>query len=127
MKKYIPKHKSDVQAIDFLKSCSCEDIKSDVPILLKFIQDLHWDVARDIGTYLTPYVNEIKHELTIILNSDDDEWKFGIMVALIGKSQKKLDKDLISILTRISENPTKGEISEELDSIAKKILLDNIL
>lgn len=127
MKKHIPKHKSDIEAIVFLNSSTFDDIKSDVPRLLELIQDLNWDVARDVGKYLTPYVNEIKDELIFILNSDDDEWKFGVMVALIGKYQNKLDKDLILTLNMISESPTKvGEISEEVVEMAREILSDNL-
>lgn len=125
MKKYIPKTKDDHTAIHFLRLCSFDDIKDDVSVLLEYLQDLHWDVARDIGTYLAPFVNEFSMELLKILSSNDNEWKFGILTSLIGESKVKLNQELIAALSRIAEYPSDGEIYEELDTIAENIVNRN--
>ena len=125
MKKYIPKTKDDRTAIHFLRLCSFDDIKGDVSLLLEYLQDLHWDVSRDIGAYLAPYVNEFSMELLKILSSNDNEWKFGILTSLIAESKVKLNQDLIAALSRIAEHPSDGEIDEDLNTIAEKIVNKN--
>lgn len=125
MKKYIPKTKDDRTAVNFLRLCSFGDIKDDVSVLLEWLQDLHWDVARDIGTYLAPYVNEISMELVKILSSNDNEWKFGVLTSLIAESKVKLNKELLAALSRIAEHPSDGEINEELNTIAENMVKKN--
>lgn len=125
MKKYIPKTKDDLAAIHFLRLCSFDDIKDDVGVLLEWLQDLHWEVARDIGTYLAPYVNECSIELLKILSSNDNEWKFGILTSLIAESKVKLNQELLAALSRIAEHPSDGEIDEELNILAEDIIKKN--
>ena len=123
MKNYIPKSKSDVNAVEHLKSLSFEAVKADIPELLECMQDMHWDIAHGVAEYLVPYVNEIKKELLFILKTNDEIWKFGIISSLIAKSSNKLDEELISILKRIAEHPTKSEIEDEVDVAAKDIIV----
>jgi len=125
MKEYIPKTKDDLQAIEHLNHCSFSEVSADVPVLLEFMQDLHWEVAHGIGVYFAPYVNEIKKDLLQILLSNDNEWKFGILFGLVAKSSVRLDKELIEELRRISISPTAGEVQEELNTVAKEILANN--
>lgn len=122
MKKHIPKTKYDVQAINLLNACSLNNIKYDIPELLVWMQDLHWEVAHGIGSYLAPYVNDIKTDLINILNSNDEYWKKGILFGLIGKCTKELDQELATVIKRIAETPTQGEKDEEVDVFAKEII-----
>ena len=122
MENYIPRHKSDVQAIKNLRSRVFATIKADVPELLGCMQDMHWDIAQGVAEYLAPHVNEIRGELLFILNSNDEQWKFGIVSFLLAKSPNKLDPELIAVLKRVAEHPTKSESYEELDVKAKEII-----
>jgi hypothetical protein len=123
MKKYIPKSKDDVSAISHLHNCTLSEVLEDVPTLLKFMQDMHWEVADGVGTFFAPYANEIKRELLKILSTNDNEWKFGILVGLLAKSEAKLDDDLSSSLKRMIESPTSGEVEEGVDQAAKEIIM----
>lgn len=122
MKKYIPKRKDDITAIHYLKLSSFDEVKDDVGVLLEYLQDLHWDVARDIGTYLAPYVNEFSGDLLKILSSNDNEWKFGVLTSLIAESRGELNQELIVALARIAQHPTDGEIDEGLNILAENLI-----
>ncbi|MBO9732802.1 MAG: DUF5071 domain-containing protein [Chitinophaga sp.] len=122
MKDYIPKTKDDLSAVEILKHKSFEDVKAEVSYLLGCLQDLHWDVASEVGAYLAPHVNEIKDNLLDILLSNDEEWKFGIMKSLIAIAPVKLDEELLFSLERIRDCPTEREVNEELHLVAREIL-----
>ena|SRR5437588_6963061 len=127
MKKHIPKNINDLKAVEYLKSLPFETVRSDIPELLEFLQDFHWDIAHKVAPYLIPHINQIKHELLFILNSKDEEWKFHIIRGLIEHSANKLDEDLIKIIRRIAEQPTEREIQSDVDWAAKKIIANKLL
>ena len=122
MKKYIPKTKDDINAIHELKNYAFEDIKGDIMVLLEWMQDMHWDISHDIAIYFRPYVNEIEDDLITILESNDEEWKHGVLCFLIGKSSKKLSRKLVDVLKRIADKPNAKEIEAEINILALDIL-----
>ena len=121
-KDYIPNNIYDVAAVERLKHLPFEFIRKDVPALLEWLQDLHWDVAAGIAQYLTPHVNEITKELLFILNTDDGMWKYCIIYGLIARSQNKLNLVLIEALRRIAEHPSKIDAEDTVDEAAKEII-----
>lgn len=125
MKNYIPKTKDDMKAMEYLKACKFSEVKADAPLLLTYMQDMHWEVAHSIGEFFSPHVNELKPVLLDILNSNDQEWKFGILRGLIAKSNVKLDPDLLQTLKRMAFSPTLEEVSEELDLVSQQIVANN--
>ncbi|MFI5139381.1 MAG: DUF5071 domain-containing protein [Sphingobacteriales bacterium] len=127
MKNYIPKHSSDVRAVERLKSRAFETIRTDVPELLECLQDMHWDISHPVAEYLLPHVNEIKDELLYILSTNDEMWKHGILCFLIARSSDKIDPELVSVLKRIADQPTKTEIGDDLDEEAKEIIINKQL
>jgi hypothetical protein len=127
MKNYIPKNKSDFTAIEYLKSLPFEVVRSDIPKLLEWLQDLHWEIAHEVAPYLIPHVNEIKDDLLFILSTNDEEWKFNIIRGLIEHSTNKLNEDLIKVIRRIAERPTEREIESDVDWAAKKIIANKLL
>jgi len=74
-KNYIPQNRCDVIAVQRLKDLPFESVKKNVPELLEWLQDTHWEVAEGIANYLLPHVNEITQELLFVLNTDDGMWK----------------------------------------------------
>jgi len=72
MKNYLPEHKSDVEAVEYLKSLPLENVKADVPRLLECIQDLHWDIAHGVAEYLIPHIGEIQQQLIYIFKTEDE-------------------------------------------------------
>ncbi len=122
MKNYIPQFKTDEQAIENLNSLAFETVRADVPELLEWVQDLHWDSAHGVAEYLVPHVHEIQKELLNILKANDEIWKLNIIRALIAKSPNKLGPELMSIIRRIADHPTKAEKEEDVDVAARKII-----
>jgi hypothetical protein len=122
MKEYIPKTKDDLKAISILMQGTFEDVVMDIPVLLEYLQDLHWDVASGIGHYLAPHVNAIKVDLLGVLLSNDNQWKYGIIAGLIALAPVRLDEEIVSALRRIKDYPTEGEVDEELDLVAAEVL-----
>jgi len=126
MKKFIPKTKDDINSITELENCTFSEIKDYTMELLSWMQDMHWDVAHGISKYFQPFVNEIENDLIVILKSNDQQWKYAILSFLVDKSSKKLPFNLINILIKIDHYPTKEEIEEEINILARNILLKEI-
>jgi len=126
-KDYIPQNTHDIAAIERLKHLPFESVKEDVPTLLEWLQDTHWDVAEGIAEYLVPHVNEITQELLFILKTDDGMWKYFVINILIARSQDKLDPTLITELSRIAAHPSKIEADDTVDEAAKEIIANKAL
>ena len=126
-KDFIPTSIYDIAAVERLKKMSFESVKEDIPALLEWLQDTHWDVAEGIAKYFEPYVNEIKQELLFILNSSDGMWKYFVMYILIGRSRHKLNAELIEILRRIAEHPSDIDSEASANEAAKDILMNEFL
>ncbi len=126
-KDFIPTSIYDLSAVERLKKMPFESVKDDVAELLEWLQDTHWDVAEGIAEYLVPHVNEIKQELLFILNSNDGMWKYFVIYILIGRSQYKLDPELIEVLRRIAEHPSDVDAEDTVDDAAMDILKNEFL
>jgi hypothetical protein len=122
MKDYIPKNKFDFEAVENLKLLKFESIRNDIPALLEWIQDMNWPVAYGVAEYLSPHINEMKDELLGILNSDDGMWKYWTVI-LISRLPSKPDPELISAIKRISDSPSKIEVEDEVNEVAKEVLI----
>jgi hypothetical protein len=121
MKNYIPKSKGDLEAVTNLQLLPFEEVRTDVPQLLEWMQDLNWEVGRGIADYLFPYINVIQHDLLAILLGDDESWKYWIL-GFIAHSPDRPADELMVVINRIANYPTKIEQGEEVDIIAKGIL-----
>ncbi|MBB6128337.1 DUF5071 domain-containing protein [Mucilaginibacter lappiensis] len=126
MKNYIPKAKDDTKYAKYLKALPLEAVLADVPELLVWLQDLHWDAAQGVAMYFRPYVNEIKRELIEILSDNDAEWKLGVMTVM-AYSTNKLDQELITALKYVADHPTEEDQEQSLDNLAKEIIAQNLL
>ncbi len=119
VKKLIPKDKFDIETAEKLKQYSFEEIKPIIPELLEWLQDLNWPVSKSIAETLIPFSENIAIEIVQILRSEDDMWKYWVLLIFgeIIKNQLVLNE-----IKRISENPTTGEIESETHKIAKQIM-----
>lgn len=124
---YIPKNTCDVVAVEKLKHLPFESVIEDVPILLEWLQDGHWEVAEGIAEYLVPHVNEIAEELIFVLNTDDGMWKYFVICRLIARSHEKLDPILIKTLNRIAKYPSKIDAEDTVNEVAKDIIANKFL
>lgn len=126
-KNHIPQNTNDVIAIERLEHLPFEAVKADIPKLLEWLQDGHWEVAEGITKYLVPHINEITEELLFVLNTEDSMWKYFVICGLISRSPEKLDPALIEVLRRIAEHPSRVDAEDTVDEVAKAIIENKVL
>ncbi|QOG02050.1 DUF5071 domain-containing protein [Flavobacterium sp. MDT1-60] len=119
IKTLIPKDKFDFETVEKLKNCSFEEIESIIPDLLEWLQDMNWPISRPIAELLIPFSEKISSEILKILQSEDQVWKYWILITF-GEIIK--DKMVLNEIERIAKDPTKDEIEEEVFEIATKII-----
>jgi hypothetical protein len=118
----VPNNKHDFQACKRLSLASDDEVIECLVELLEWLQDINWPV--------TPYVIERIYKLDSaliepireILNSTDGVWKHIIISQLIGKTSKKTRLELKGEILRLIKNPTKNDINEEVNMVAKEVL-----
>lgn len=121
---YLPLNKSDLDfANELYKIDDIYTIKDDIPALLEWLQDYNWPPADLICEYLLKFpLITYKKEISEILNSNDNVWKYWILLRLIKPSITKNDHWLIPRIREIIMNPSVDEKEEEVDKIAQEIL-----
>ena len=117
MKDLIPKDKGDVKTAERLKNYSFEEVKSIIPELLEWIQDMNWPVARPIANYLESIAEYLTDDIIKILNGDDDVWKYWCVSVFGLNATKPITPKLMMEFKRIATNPTQGEILEEVQKL----------
>jgi hypothetical protein len=115
----IPKDKADTETADRLKNYSYSEVKDIIPDLLVWLQDMNWPVARPVAEYLKTFTDNISSEIIKILQGDDEVWKYWI-IANFGPLTK--NQEVLTEIKRIAVNPTKTEVMEEIDEMAREIL-----
>ena len=115
----IPKDKGDYKTARNLKNYTIVELKSIVPKLLEWTQDLHWPISGIVAEYLVDNFSEIEDEIYPILITNDDIWKWNVIN--IFKNLIRNEK-IITVIKRIAENPTEMEKCEELDLLCKEIV-----
>jgi 3-methyladenine DNA glycosylase AlkD len=123
-KKYLPLNKSDLDFADELyKIDNVDEIKGDIPVLMRWLQDYNWPPADLICEYLLKFpLITYKKEILEILNSNDNVWKYWILLRLIKPAITKKDNWLIPKVEKIMLNPSLGEKENEVDEIAQEII-----
>ncbi len=115
----IPKDKGDYDTAQNLKKYNVAELKSIIPELLEWIQDMNWPISGIVAEYLVDNFSEIEHEIFPILNNNDDIWKWNVIN--IFKNLIK-DENSIAVIKRIAENPTEMEKNEDLDLLCKEVI-----
>jgi len=127
----IPKDKHDIESIKKLSDFEYPYYKSILPSLFEWIQDINWPVAQKIVPLLLKAgidtVPHIKH----ILQTDDYVWQYWTITFVIDKFEdnikKKIVEELYLDLERLAYNPIDEEKKEELDVVAKAVLINKSL
>ena len=118
----LPRHKHDHDRVEMIKKMDRDKILPLLPNLLEWIQDMNWPVAPSVLELLLTFPEEIVPHVQDILSSDDDNWKWFILHFLIIKLPVESKVQFREYLARVAETPTRDELYEELDEIAKEIL-----
>lgn len=121
---YLPINKSDLDFADELfKIDNIDTIAEDIPILLEWLQDYNWPPADLICEYLLKFpLIKYKKKIIEILNSNDDIWKYWVLLRLVKPVITNKDNWLIPKIDKIAVNPSYGEKENEVDEIAQEII-----
>lgn len=117
----IPKDKSDDSNIDELNTYDIDRIRTIVPQLLEWLQDGNWPIANRIASYFQPRINKIEDEILAILNTNDEIWKYYILLLILHANQQP-GRKIMEEVSRIAISPKPSETEEELDEIARDIV-----
>ncbi|MBP2832615.1 DUF5071 domain-containing protein [Aquimarina sp. U1-2] len=123
-KDLIPKDKADVDFIHRLNKKSIHEIRDILPKLLEWMQDINWVQAGLLYDYFSPFINEIDNEIISILETNDDPWKYSILIGLIlNPSVKIIPNDkILSAIKKLHDNPSKDDLIGGNVELAEEIL-----
>lgn len=121
--KAVPKDKFDTESLEYLRELDIEQLKLILPQLMEWLKDINWPVAQALSKVLAKYGSLMLPYIRSVLSSGDPQWQFSVMCALIRELSKDVSVLLKEDLLRIAFQPTKGEILEELDILAKETVV----
>jgi hypothetical protein len=122
LKELIPKDKGDIKTAQSLKNYSYDQIKTIVPELLMWIQDMNWPVAGPVSEYLKTISEYLTDDIIKILNGTDDTWKYWCVSVFGLNAIKPIDPRLMTEFYRIAANPTKNEVLEEVHELIMELM-----
>jgi hypothetical protein len=122
MEELIPKDKLDIEAVARLYNYSYHEIKPIIPQLLEWLQDINWPVAIPMVDYLLTMSEYLTDDIISILKGNDEVWKYWCLYAFGMNNIKPIDLRLLSEFERIAYFPTQGEIKEEVQEVAMKVM-----
>ncbi|MFJ7648311.1 DUF5071 domain-containing protein [Lysinibacillus sp. NPDC097279] len=120
--RFLPSNVYDVDKVEEIKKLDRETLVSLLPELLVYTQDMNWPVAPGVLEILLTFPEEIVPHVQAVLSSEDDNWKWFLLHFLVIKLPVASKVQFKDYLLKVAENPTKMELAEELDEIAKEIL-----
>jgi hypothetical protein len=99
-----------------------DEVRPIIPDLLIWLQDMNWPVARPVANYLVTIKEYMTFEILEVLKGDDDLWKYWVLLEFYSE-EKPNDLQTIQVLERMANHPTYGEKENDIDQIAKNILV----
>ncbi|MEK5236062.1 DUF5071 domain-containing protein [Paenibacillus sp. FSL L8-0470] len=123
IKRLIPKDKFDFNSVNTLKILDINIIKPIISDLLEWTKDSNWPITQEIGDILVPLGSELIPYLRGIFDSNDDCWKYSILVNLVNKLPPTVLSEMEADLKRLAFNPSERERQEYVDEEAAEILL----
>ena len=118
----IPQDKYDQAAITRARVAGFPAINPILPELLNWLQDINWPVARQMVELLSGSGSEIVPHIRAVLRSDDAIWKYWILVSLRSRLEPAVLAQLIPDITRLADQPSERDRSEEVDAEARVLL-----
>lgn len=117
----LPRNKHDTDNAAALVAAGWESVVTVMPQILEWMQDRNWPVTQvfqpflaNVGVRLAPFVSAI-------FETDDNVWKYNILVDIVGKSPE-LATALRADIERMANSPTTGEQLEGIPEEAQEIL-----
>jgi hypothetical protein len=117
----IPKHKSDLATATAAVAAGYPAVEPILEDLMVWLQDYNWPVAEILAPFLSTIGRPLIRHIDAVFASDDEIWKYWVVVCLIGKNRQLLEHYRLD-LERIGHKPTLIEKRNELDEVARDAL-----
>lgn len=126
-RKNLSKDKFDNSGLNRLSALPDEEIKSVIPDLLMWIQDMNFPVAPEVCSIIAGHYDVADIEIIKLLDisQSDELWKYFIITGLLPVIEKP-SENLIKAVRRIAFSPSDSEITEEVNERAKNYLYEYI-
>lgn len=95
-----------------------------LPELLVWLQDMNWPGARTIAEFLVSIGIPLVPHILKILNGDDEDWIYWILIELVSKWDRETVAPLEPVLMRFAQFSYHAD---DLDIIALRLLAKNKL
>lgn len=110
----LPAHKCDLVAAEKIVTMGMPAIEPILGGILEWFQDYNWPVAKVLERVFYGMGVEVVPHIKRVFESDDDVWKYWIIVSVLPKLSTEAQTALREDVLRITEFPTKGEVEEEV-------------
>lgn len=118
----VPKDKFDFEACARLSHANDAEVIENLPSLLEWTADVNWPVAGPVIDRLKLLGTELIAPIQMILASQDDGWKYFLIVHLVSELREDVFNALVPDLKRIASNPTPSEVIEEVQMETIEVL-----
>jgi hypothetical protein len=118
----LPRDKHDLDHARAVAALGYPAVDPVLPDLLEWLQDCNWPVSRPIGDFLAALPEQMAPLIWKVLRGDDHVWKYWCIVRLISAMPVGVAEQFRAELTRLAENPTAAERTEELNEVAQDAL-----
>jgi hypothetical protein len=118
----VPQHKSDIQRAHAAVAAGYPAVEPVLGDLLTWLQDMNWPVAQVLAPFLATIGLPLASHVRAVLDGDDLVWKYWIVRAVLGVS-RPLAQAFRADIERVARSPTESEASEEIDEVARDVLL----
>lgn len=118
----LPQHKSDVARAQEVIALGYPAVAPVLPELLEWLLDCNWPVSHPIGDFLATLPEAMAPMIWQVLQGDDLGWKYWCIVRLIRVMPTHVAEQFRGELSRLANDPTANERSEELDEVAQETL-----
>jgi hypothetical protein len=110
-----------------LKRIGYPGVKSIIPELLEWIQDMNWPGAQEIADLLITVDDEIVPYVKKVLKSGDGIWIIWLLSEVVSKWNKNLKKQIKDELYELSVTLDNNLIIEGVDIQSMKLLYESML
>lgn len=120
----LPRSKNDIDRARQIAKFGFPDVAPVVPELLEWLQDGNWPVSRVLSPFLVSLGHSILPELRTVLRGQDAVWKYWCLSLVIAHLPMESLIELRDDIRQLAEQPSTDEIREEVDHLAKQVLIE---
>lgn len=119
--KLLPKGKNDTDTARKVLELDPADIEPILPMLLTWMQDLNWPVARVLAPYLAKTCLLLEADIRNVLKGDDGMWKYWVITQLLDISDLALARKLKQEITRLTKEDQEDSVREQAGGLLKRL------